>query len=73
MLGDLYFTSRQKELDRESAAREVMGRVLVSPHFLFKAETLPVAQQGEVALSAHELASRLSYFLWASMPDWPPP
>ena len=71
-LDALYFDGRAKELDRESAAREVIVRVLVSPHFLFKAETLPLAATGEgdVKLSAHELASRLSYFLWASMPDW---
>ena len=71
-LDALYFDGRAKELDRESAAREVIVRVLVSPHFLFKAETLPLASTGEgdVKLSAYELASRLSYFLWASMPDW---
>jgi len=71
-LDALYFDGRQKELDRESAAREVIVRVLVSPHFLFKAETLPLAStdEGDVKLSAFELASRLSYFLWASMPDW---
>ncbi len=71
-LDALYFDGRSKELDRESAAREVIVRVLVSPHFLFKAETLPLAAtgDGDVKLSANELASRLSYFLWASMPDW---
>ena len=71
-LDALYFAGRQKELDRESAAREIIVRVLVSPHFLFKAETLPLATNGtgDVKLNAFELASRLSYFLWASQPDW---
>lgn len=72
-LDALYFAGRQKELDRESAAREVLVRVLVSPNFLFKAEMLPRladAKTTEVPLSAHELASRLSYFLWASKPDY---
>jgi len=82
-LDALFADGRAKELDRESAAREVMVRVLVSPHFLFKAETLPVtaaapaspvpaapnAAAADHALSAWELASRLSYFVWASMPD----
>lgn len=77
-LDALYADGRSKELNRESAAREVMVRALVSPHFLFKAETLPVAaapastpgtSSPDHALSAWELASRLSYFLWASMPD----
>lgn len=71
-LDALYFEGRKKELDRESAAREVVVRVLVSPFFLFKAETLPLASNptGDVKLNAHELASRLSYFIWASQPDW---
>lgn len=71
-LDALYFASRAKELDRESAAREVLVRTLVSPHFLFKAETLPLASTatGDVKLNAFEVASRLSYFLWASQPDW---
>ena len=71
-LDALYFDGRKKELDRESAAREVIVRVLVSPHFLFKAETLPLASSGtgDVKLNAFEIASRLSYFLWASQPDW---
>jgi len=42
--------------------------VLVSPHFLFLAEPQP-AKQGDYQLGDFELASRLSYFLWASMPD----
>jgi hypothetical protein len=37
-------------------------RMLISPHFLFRAERAP-------QLSQHELATRLSYFLWSSMPD----
>jgi hypothetical protein len=71
-LDALYFDGRQKELDRESAAREILVRVLVSPNFLFKAETLPQvvdSKTPDVPLSAHELASRLSYFIWASLPD----
>lgn len=72
-LEGLYFEGRSKQLDRESAAREVVVRVLVSPNFLFKAETLPPVASNtstDLPLNAHELASRLSYFLWASLPDW---
>jgi hypothetical protein len=71
-LDALYIEGRKKDLDRESAAREVLVRVLVSPYFLFKSETLPIANAapGDVKLNAFELASRLSYFLWASQPDW---
>jgi hypothetical protein len=45
--------------------------VLVSPNFLFREEQDPVgARPGSVyKLNDYELASRLSYFLWSSMPD----
>jgi hypothetical protein len=45
--------------------------VLVSPHFLFRVERTPRAK-GNVTtyqISEYELASRLSYFLWSTMPD----
>jgi hypothetical protein len=42
-------------------------RMLVSPHFLFRVEKEPPDERGR--LSEHELATRLSYFLWSSMPD----
>jgi hypothetical protein len=46
--------------------------VLTSPHFLFRIEKdrLP-DRNGIVTLSDFELATRLSYFLWSSMPDEP--
>jgi len=48
--------------------------MLVSPHFLFRIEKDPAAARAASAENAHsinqyELASRLSYFLWSSMPD----
>jgi mono/diheme cytochrome c family protein len=39
-------------------------QILISPHFLFRVE-----KPCSGALSPHELATRLSYFLWSSMPD----
>lgn len=45
--------------------------VLISPHFLFRVER-GVADEEENSvrpLSDHELATRLSYFLWSTMPD----
>lgn len=45
-----------------------ISAVLVSPHFLFRQEADP--EPGSYALlSDYEIASRLSYFLWNSMPD----
>jgi hypothetical protein len=47
-----------------------MRAVLSSPHFLFKVERDPHSRSaGAHPLSDHELATRLSYFLWASTPD----
>src|SRR4030095_14716906 len=45
--------------------------VLVSPDFLFRIEKGRAAADGQPGrlLTDHELASRLSYFLWASAPD----
>jgi hypothetical protein len=45
--------------------------VLVSPHFLFRWEldTRPAKDETTRRLTDWELASRLSYFLWSSMPD----
>ncbi len=47
--------------------------LLLAPSFLYHWELGPVAARaqsdGLVRLGAHELASRLSYFLWGSMPD----
>ena len=45
--------------------------LLVSPDFLFRIERDPLATRRLPAhrITQHELATRLSYFLWASMPD----
>ncbi len=43
--------------------------VLVSPDFLFRIERDRPGRSTAVPISQHELATRLSYFLWSSMPD----
>ncbi len=45
--------------------------VLVSPHFLFRIEVdpEPFNPQAIRTISEYELATRLSYFLWSSLPD----
>jgi hypothetical protein len=45
--------------------------VLVSPHFLFRVEfdRRPDNPKSIHPINSYELASRLSYFLWSSMPD----
>jgi uncharacterized protein DUF1592/uncharacterized protein DUF1588/uncharacterized protein DUF1585 len=44
--------------------------ILVSPQFLYRLEHDPKSNPGAVhPIGDYELASRLSYFLWSSMPD----
>ena len=42
-------------------------RMLISPHFLFRVEKAPA--DGVATAQPARLATRLSYFLWSSMPD----
>ena len=48
----------------EAAMRETLAMVLISPQFLYH-----TVADGEVTHRQYELASRLSYFLWGTMPD----
>ncbi len=52
----------------EMALKLPLKAVLISPHFLFLVEPEP-EKDGVHELPDFPLASRLSYFLWASMPD----
>jgi hypothetical protein len=52
----------------EPSLRVALKAVLVSPSFLFLTET-PPEKPGVYRLGHYEVASHLSYFLWASMPD----
>lgn len=50
------------------AIRLALKSVLISPNFLFLAEPEPT-ERGVQPLAALPLASKLSYFLWSTMPD----
>jgi hypothetical protein len=55
----------------EAGIRGGISAILASPHFLYRAEPAPEGvAPGEIyALSDLELASRLAFFLWSSVPD----
>lgn len=55
----------------DSAVGLCLQTILVSPYFLFRVEPdrSPDRSDGSYALNSWEIASRLSYFLWSSMPD----
>jgi hypothetical protein len=59
---------KKDDLGHEDALRDTLVSILMSPHFCFR---FTLANPGTSAqpLTDYELASRLSYFLWSSMPD----
>ena len=69
-LFSLYETGRD-EGDFEAGIALGLQKILVSPEFLFRIERDPSDAAPETAyrLSDLELASRLSFFLWSSIPD----
>jgi hypothetical protein len=67
-LQSLYDRLRSEGMAHDEAFRGVVSSVLVSPAFLFRIEKPPAGKQ-PARVNDHELATRLSYFLWSSMPD----
>ncbi len=54
----------------EGMIQTVLQAVLVSPEFLFRIERDAAPEtSGSRVIDSHELATRMSYFLWSSMPD----
>jgi hypothetical protein len=63
------FDRAQKRGDSyEASLRLALKGVLVSPHFLFLVEPEP-KEGGVYRLGPYQLAQRVSYFLWSSLPD----
>ena len=52
----------------EGGVRDALSAILASPHFLYRAES-GVGTAATRTLTDLELASRLSFFLWSSLPD----
>jgi hypothetical protein len=69
---DLYRETRSAR-GFEAGIGMVLRAILVSPEFLFRIERDPdqVAPDTAYPISDLELASRLSFFLWSSLPDEP--
>jgi mono/diheme cytochrome c family protein len=70
-----YRESRAQGLDHEEAMRDSVVAILMSPDFCYRLDLAADEPRdsspgsGAVPLSGYALASRLSYFLWSSMPD----
>jgi hypothetical protein len=64
----LFDRAQQRGDSFEASLRLALKGVLISPQFLFLVEPEPPAQ-GVYRLGPYQLAQRLSYFLWSSLPD----
>jgi hypothetical protein len=62
-----FYQRGRQEGDFESGIRTALQAILASPFFVFRLEQAPDTADGR--LNDLELASRLSFFLWASVPD----
>ena len=66
-----FYDAGYAERGFEEGVRKALERLLVAPEFLFRVERDPVDVPAGAAyrLTGLELASRLSFFLWSSIPD----
>lgn len=70
VLMSVYDLARENKLDYQASLRMMLKAILISPQFLFITPARePSASESIVPLDDHQLASRLSYFLWSTMPD----
>jgi hypothetical protein len=65
-LQTVYAARMQEKNSIDEAFQDALKSVLCSPGFLY---LQPLHSETESKVSSHALASRLSYFLWSSMPD----
>jgi hypothetical protein len=66
-----FYQQGRKGADFETGIQQALARILVAPAFLYRVEDEPPATPdgGIYRVSNLELASRLSFFLWSSIPD----
>jgi hypothetical protein len=66
-----FYAAGRDEAGFEAGVRSALEAILVDPEFLFRIERDPagIAPATAYPLSNAELASRLSFFLWSSIPD----
>jgi len=66
-----FYRSGRAEKDFDTGIQQGLERILAAPSFLFRVEAVPadVAPNAPYRLSDLDLGSRLSFFLWSSVPD----
>lgn len=65
----LYDAKRAEGASHLASVRHMLKAVLISPHFLFLVETAPDEAGGVYRLNPYQLATRVSFFIWSSLPD----
>src|SRR5262249_26228351 len=74
-LRSFYDKTISADPDHPKAIRALLTRILIAPQFLYHVEQVSDAEPGKLSrplikpLTNWEIASRLSYFLWSSIPD----
>jgi hypothetical protein len=70
---EFYRRTLEETQDFDAAIESALTSLLVSPNFLFRIESPDhgAGSSRPAALADFELASRLSFFLWSSLPDEP--
>ncbi|MBP7778149.1 MAG: DUF1592 domain-containing protein [Acidobacteria bacterium] len=68
-----FYTEGRRKGDFEHAIRYTLQAILASPRFVFRLEEVPATMRAgqPFRLSDEALASRLSFFLWGTVPDTP--
>ena len=64
-----YQKNRARYSSFDACIKELLGTILLSPEFLYRIETRSPGNARKQKLDDYELATRMSYFLWGSMPD----
>ena len=65
-----FFESQRVSIDFDAAVQLTISAMLQTPQFLYRLENEGSAVNADqLELSQHELANRLSYLLWETMPD----
>ncbi|MFO1333428.1 MAG: DUF1592 domain-containing protein [Rubrivivax sp.] len=66
-----FYEEGRKKGDFEHAIRYTLQAILASPRFVFRLEEVPAATRAGMSyrLNDQDLASRLSFFLWGTVPD----
>jgi cytochrome c5 len=65
-----FYRANRKSSGFEPAIQAALERILVDPEFLFRLERDPASAAGaSYRVSDYDMASRLSFFIWSSIPD----